>query len=259
MSTERRCGLRRVLYAITLCAACSKIQAVAASCLVLGDATARVAAVEGVRAPVFETRSCAHLRLLQGHAQAGWVDLDGTPRLVPITARGPARLPQATRAKGTVAQVWAQLTTTRAQQHAAYTRGIEVPRFQDLYVPAAGLALPGSSAGSTRVRITPASGPVARTRELMVAPRRALRLRASWLRPGRAYRVDVVRPGHEQVYLWRVVGPRESAQIQARLRGLRNALPDARQRAAMSALVLYEMGLRANLALLRTQWRQRPR
>jgi hypothetical protein len=252
MSSISLARLRMVVLAASLCAAASRLHAVAASCMVLGDTTARVAAAEGVRSPVFETSSCARLRLLQGQAMAGWVSLDGTPRLTTITAHGPTRLPQGPGTRSTVARVWAQLTTTRPQQRAAYSRAIGVPHFEDLYMPETGLSLTGSEHGSTLVRIS-ADG-AAPTRRIQIRPRGALRLKAAWFRPGQRYRVDVQGPSSERVYLWHVLGPRESAQVEARLNGLARSLPDARQRVVMDALVLYQMGLRANLDLLRAQW-----
>lgn len=126
-------------------------------------------------------------------------------------------------------------------------------------MPSAGLRLPGERQGGTRVRIAPAGGSGGPTRRLRIAPGGVLHLKARWFRPGRVYRVELLGPSGEQVLAWRILGPRASAQVEARLRGLRQSLPDARQRAVMDALVLYQMGLSADLPWLRARWRPAPR
>ncbi len=222
-------------------------------CMVLGQRSARVAAVEGVRSPVFETRSCARLRLVSGVALASWVDSSGKPRLVPITPSGVAAVPKPGSEERSVKVAWAQITTTRAAQQPAFMRGMDDDHAVPVYVPIDGLTVAAAGQAPAQLRI---GHDHAAASTVTVPAGKAVILQRDALLPGQRYTIAVERDGHTRTLRWRIVTAAEQHTIDARLQALRAQLPEARQRRIVAAMLFDQLKLETNVRLLGTELRR---
>lgn len=241
---------RSLLAAACLTLAAASPAPAATPCIVLGSASARVSSVEGIRSPVFETRSCAALRLVSGRALASWVDAGGQPKLVPITPSGVASFPRPGSEVRSVRVAWAELTSTRADEKPAYMRSMGLPHPVPVYIPSSGLRLPAPRGSALRVRIQPLGAPAAALQDIQVPAGKPVLLTRAMLPPGRSYRIELQAPGAQPKRLeWRVVDASEQALIDSRLQALARQLPDASQREIVTAMLYDQMKLETNLSL----------
>ena len=222
----------------------------ATPCMVLGDASAKVTSVEGVRSPVFETADCAKLRLVSGHALASWVDTQGKPKLLPITASGVAQVPRPGSEERSVRVAWSELTSTRADQKPAYMRGMGTPHPVAVYVPRDGLAVPGTATKDASVRVEPLAAGGGKPTVLSSSAGKAVRLGRDLLHPGVAYRVEVDAAGHKALLEWRVVTSARQSEIDSGLERISSRIQDPLQRDIVTAMLYDQLKLGTNLSLL---------
>lgn len=224
--------------------------AASTSCMVVGESTARVKAVEGERSPVFVTRSCEALRLVSGRAQASWVGRDGKPRILPLTAEGLSAVPQPGSEERSVNMVWTELTTKRERQQPAYMRNIAVERPPRIFIPEAGLLVVDQTDDDAAVQVEhlkdTGSDVVA---SFIVSKGGAILIPRRNMVPDEVYSVKIQRGDKTESWRWRLVTAEQQRDIDDQLLIIRRDVEDDRQRSLISAMLFEQLKLRVNMDL----------
>jgi hypothetical protein len=221
--------------------------AYAASCMVLGEQTARVQTVEGERSPVFVTADCSALRLISGQARASWIGRDGKPRIVTITKDGIAAAPQAGAEERSVIVVWNELSTKRERQQPAYMRNIGDERPPKVYIPIQDLVLFENSESNTEIVVENTEGVKvysgrANVGESGVIPRSALA-------NGQIFKVMLKSVESTQEWRWRIVSADEMHSADQNLALIDEQVPEPTQSKLMRAMLFEQMKIRVNMDL----------
>ena len=239
------------LFGLLACMAASPRLATAGTpCMVLGDASARVSSIEGVRSPVFETADCGKLRLVSGRALASWVAHDGKPQLVPITSSGVAQVPQPGSEERSVRVAWSELTSTRADQKPAYMRGMGGLHPVPVYVPRDGIEVPGTAAQQVQVRVRRLAQPAGQPQTVAAADGKPVRLGRDVLQAGASYRIEIVGGVHQTTLEWHVVDAARQAEVDSRLEQIAQQIGNPEQRDIVTAMLYDQLKLPTNLSLL---------
>ena len=187
----------------------------------------------------------------------GWVGADGRPVLAALTPQGPAALPADAAAwRGARALGPALATAGEAVGEAAAGRaapadvaGFGADRPLRLFIPAAGLELVARWPWAARASLLGPEGQV--LREWAQPAGAALRLLGADAQTEGLLTLRVQdAEGQAVVYRWRNLTPEMQALLQSREADLAAALPDARQRRWMQALLFDALRLPTNRALV---------
>lgn len=182
----------------------------AASCMVVGESTARVSSAEGEKSPVFLTQACESLRLVSGNAMVTWVARDGKPNFAPIGPTGPQRVPTAGAEERSGKSVWAELSTKREAVRPAFMRALDEERPARVYVPVAGLSLP--SKPGTQLKVTLIDGAQQRT-VLEASGAQNLTLGRDALQLGSQYTLEWSQDGRSDKWRWKLLSEAETLKL----------------------------------------------
>lgn len=235
--------------ALALCAAlaCASLPAQAVSCMVLGDANAKVKSVEGEKSPVFLTASCESLRLISGKAMVSWVSRDGKPHFAAIDKDGAATMPTAGAEERAATVVWAELSSRREADRPAFMRALNEERPARVYIPPEGLAV--ATKADADIRILALDGetetPVFQKTAADTAP---ILLTRDRVRPGTAYVIEWHHRDSVERVKWQAVNEAETTRIDQELGRINSDIADAAQRRIMKDMMFEQLRLRVNLS-----------
>lgn len=218
----------------------------AASCMVIGEKTARIQSSEGEKSPVFLTNACASLRLISGKAMVTWVARDGKPNFVPIGPNGPDRVPTAGTEERSSNVVWAELSSKRETQRPAFMRALDVERPARIYIPADGLVLPFIVGASLRVLST--EGDVEKLVFETTSTEPVL-LARDLVKSGAVYVLEWNHAGKLEKWKWKALSAEESVRIDAQVQEVQLTVPDEVQRRVVTAMLFEQLKLRVNMEL----------
>lgn len=234
-----------------LCLHAAPIRAQSASCLVLGEKTARVWTSDGERSPVFVAKHCAELKLVSGKAQVSWVARDGKPQVLPVTPQGVSKTPAAGAEERSVNTVWAELTTRRERQQPAYMRNFGGDHLPKVYVANLGIRLASQSDSDATLRIFRLEDGVAMpVVEAGVPSGSPIVVARHMLQPGQAYLLQVQRGAVQEEWRWRTLTAPESAQIDEHIADIDRLVEDGEQRLMLQAMLFEQLKMRTNMDLL---------
>jgi hypothetical protein len=219
----------------------------ATTCMVLGEKTARINAVEGERSPVFVTSDCAALRLVSGKALASWVGRDGKPRLIPIRKDGIEVAPQAGAEERSVTVVWNELTTKRERQQPAYMRNIGDERPPKLYVPTGGVVLFDSAESNADLFVKNAQGEQVYQKHFNIGE--SVSIPRDVLLNTQIYKIILKRVESEQQWQWRIVSADEMRTIDQSLTEIDKVVAEPDQAKIMRAMLFEQMKIQVNMNL----------
>lgn len=223
----------------------------AASCLVVGESTARVASSEGEKSPVFLARSCESLRLVSGKAQASWVARDGKPRLVLITPQGVGALPSAGAEERPATVVLGELTSRRDRQQPAYMRNFGGDRAPLVFIPAGGLTLVERLDADAVITVALQEGregaDIQRYELLSGQP---VVFSRGQLKAGNVYITQIQRGDLIEEWKWRITPSEEVMALDAHWAEIDAQVEDAYQRGLLKAMVFEQKRLRINMDFL---------
>lgn len=218
----------------------------AASCMVMGEHTARVQSAEGEKSPVFLTSACESLRLISGKAMVSWVSRDGKPHFAPIAPSGPALLPTAGAEERSANVVWAELTSKREVDRPAFMRAMREERPSRVYVPPEGLAL--TAKPDADFTILSLDGDA----EKLIFDKKStdtqpILLTRDQIKAGGIYLVEWHHGADTEKLKWQTVDSAETARIDSQYQEIRDTISDAAQRRIMMSMLYEQLRLRVNM------------
>lgn len=227
----------------------ASLAANAASCMVVGEKTARVQTKEGEKSPVFYTQACEALRLVSGSATVSWVSRDGKTHFVPVTSKGLGQVPSAGADERPGNTVWAELTAKREATRPAFMRAAAIDPPTKVYVPAAGLALPARAGFD--LRILEVKGDVERLiLESKSDSTPLIALSPKLIQPATMYVLEWRKGETLEKWRWSVVSAPEAERVEAQIKEIDAALTDLEQRKIVTAMLFEQFRLRVNMHLV---------
>jgi len=228
--------------------ACASLPAQAVSCMVLGEGSARVQAVEGEKSPVFLTASCESLRLISGKALVSWVSRDGKPHFAAIGKEGAATLPTAGADERAANVAWAELSSRRETDRPAFMRALNEEHPARVYIPAEGLALAVKPDADFRILALQGETetPVFQKTAADTAP---ILLTRDRILSGAAYVIEWRHPESVERVKWQTVSEAETTRIDEEFRHIDADIADAAQRRIVRNMMFEQSRLRVNMSL----------
>ena len=219
----------------------------ATSCMVLGEATARVLSAEGEKSPVFLTAACESLRLVSGKAMVSWVSRDGKPHFSPIGKNGAESLPTAGAEERSANVVWAELTSKREVDRPAFMRALNEERPARVYVPVDGLLL--AAKPDADFQIIAVDG----DKETLIYDKKAtdtgrILLSRAQILPGKIYVVAWHNGAVVERLRWQTIDATETARVDSEFDLIRATVTDDAQRRIMIGMLFEQLKLRVNMA-----------
>jgi hypothetical protein len=227
----------------------SALPAFAVSCMVMGEASAKVQTSDGEKSPVFLSNACESLRLVSGKAMVSWVARDGKPHFSPIRTNGAEGLPVAGSEERSANVVWAELTSKREADRPAFMRALDAERPARVYIPPEGLLLIPKVGADFRV-LTMNNSVESVVLEKKSGGTAAIRLRRDQIRPGEVYVLEWRLGDTVENWRWKALDESEMLEMDQKYKQIQDGLADDSQRRIMTAMFYEQLKLRLNVALL---------
>ena len=221
--------------------------AAAASCIVVGEKTAKVQSNNGEKSPVFLSNDCASLRSISGKAMVSWVSKDGKVSFAPIGAAGPAGQPIAGSEERSGNVVWAELTSTRQTSRPAFMRAFGDEKAVAVYVPEAGILIKPKMGESVKL-LSAEDGTetvVLDSRDVQpfLITRNAIKL-------GSTYQIEWTKAGNVAKEKWKLLSTADTARLDSQYKEVQEADLDREQRKIVTAMLFEQLKLPTNMRMV---------
>ena len=221
--------------------------AAAASCIVVGDKTAKVKSSAGEKSPVFLATDCASLRAISGKAMVSWVSREGKVSFAPIGVNGPERQPTVGSEERSGNVVWAELSSTRQTRRPAFMRAFGDEKAVPVYLPQDGILIRPKVGESLKVFS------VVDGIELLVMDSREIQpflITRETLKLGSTYQLEWNKAGNIEKEKWKLLGSTESLRLDTQYKEVQDADLDQEQRRVVTAMLFEQLKLPTNMQIV---------
>lgn len=221
--------------------------AAAASCIVVGDKTAKVKSNTGEKSPVFLTTDCSSLRAVSGKAMVSWVSRDGKVSFAPIGINGPERQPTAGNEERSGNVVWSELTSTRQTRRPAFMRAFGDEKAVPVYVPEAGILIKPKVGESLRLLLIDEGAETlvmnSRDAQPFLITREVVKL-------GATYQLEWTKVGNIETEKWKLLSAADTERLDAQYKEVQVADLDEEQRKVVTAMLFEQLKLATNMRIV---------